>query len=254
MALSKCPGFVRLMIFGFNTDIRVGENVVHVQSEARTQENVLETQVFLHGHCIGKRVVPYEQQRDEAVQERLRAQHKWIIEAARDGFLEDALNLTSPIAELSERPQHAEQKPLEDIAAYAHAVVEEQPAISAPVPNSQTGGSAAEPEVATPAAREEKFNPNLRIEFLGAPRIERGIVVLQFCIFLGTHSAPDVKIYAAWSDEPDRVVARSASGSDGVGTMRVPYSSAAETTTLSVTAKTEEGIARKRFRIRFETH
>jgi hypothetical protein len=242
------------MIFGFNTDIRVGDNVVHVQSEARTQENVLETQVFLHGHCIGKRVVPYERERDEAVQERLRAQHKWIIEAARDGFLEDALNLTSPIAELTERPQATEQKPAEDIAAFAHAVVEEQPAIPLAPAVSLASSSAAKAEVAKPVAKEETFNPNLRIEFLGAPRIERGIVVLQFCIFIGSHSAPDVQIYAAWSDEPDRVVARSSSGSDGVGTMRVPYSSAAETTTLSVTARNEEGIARKRFRIRFETH
>jgi hypothetical protein len=241
------------MIFGFNTDIRVGDNVVHVQSEARTQEYVLETQVFLHGHCIGKRVVPYEPERDEAVQERLRAQHKWIIEAARDGFLEDALNLTSPIAELNQRPQADDQKAVEDIAAYAHAVVEEQPVVPSAPAIPQTG-SAAKPEVAKSPVKEEKFNPNLRIEFLGAPRIERGIVVLQFCIFIGSHSAPDVQIYAAWSDEPERVVTRSSSGSDGVGTMRVPYSSAAETTTLTVTAKTEEGIARKRFRIRFETH
>jgi hypothetical protein len=242
------------MIFGFNTDIRVADNIVHVQSEARTQEHVLETQVFLHGHCIGKRVVPYEPGRDEAVQERLRAQHKWIIEAARDGFLEDALNLTSPIAELNKSAQAAGLKAVEDIAAYAHAVVEEQPASAAAPALSQPSDSAAKPEVEKPAAKEEKFNPNLRIEFLGAPRIERGIVVLQFCIFIGSHSAPDVPIYAAWSDEPERVVARSSSGSDGVGTMRVPYSSAAETTTLSVTARTEEGIARKRFRIRFETH
>ncbi|HUO60915.1 MAG TPA: hypothetical protein VMU24_09630 [Candidatus Acidoferrales bacterium] len=248
------------MIFGFNTDIRVGENVVHVQSEARSQEHVLETQVFLHGHCIGKRVVPYEPERDEAVQERLRAQHKWIIEAARDGFLEDALNLTSPISELTNSQQAREQKSTEDMAAYAHAIVEEQTAAETPVPAAAPSSHPERPqsvpvtEVEKPKPPQEKFNPNLRIEFLGAPRIERGIVVLQFCIFIGLHSAPDVKIHASWSDEPERVVARSASGSDGVGTIRVPYSSAAETTTLSITAKTEEGIARKRFRIRFETH
>jgi hypothetical protein len=245
------------MIFGFNTDIRVGQNVVHVQSEARIQERALETQVFLHGHCVGKRVVPYEPERDEAVQERLRAQHKWIIEAARDGFLEDALNLTSPIAELNAGEQVAAQA-VEDMAAYAGAVVEEQPAAETPVPVvHDTKNGAEKPTLATQIqkpAPPEKFNPDLRIEFLGAPRIERGIVVLQFCIFLGTHSVPDVPISAAWSDEPERVVARSSSGSDGVGTMRVPYSSAAETTTLSITAKTDAGIARKRFRIRFETH
>src|SRR5450755_5111790 len=47
------------MIFGFNTDIRHQDTVYHVQSEAREGEQLLQTQVFVKGRCIGKRAVPY---------------------------------------------------------------------------------------------------------------------------------------------------------------------------------------------------
>ena len=47
------------MIFGFNTDIRHEDTVYHVQSEAREGEQLLQTQVFVQGRCVGKRAVSY---------------------------------------------------------------------------------------------------------------------------------------------------------------------------------------------------
>ncbi|MFZ3266734.1 MAG: hypothetical protein WA172_22210 [Terriglobales bacterium] len=47
------------MIFGFNTDIRHDDIVYHVQSEAREGEQLLQTQVFVRGRCIGKRAISY---------------------------------------------------------------------------------------------------------------------------------------------------------------------------------------------------
>jgi hypothetical protein len=47
------------MIFGFNTDIRHADTVYHVQSEARTQDLLLQTQVFVRGRCIGKKASSY---------------------------------------------------------------------------------------------------------------------------------------------------------------------------------------------------
>ncbi len=47
------------MIFGFNTDIRHDDTVYHVQSEAREGEQLLQTQVFVRGRCIGKRAVSW---------------------------------------------------------------------------------------------------------------------------------------------------------------------------------------------------
>ena len=47
------------MIFGFNTDVKSGDTVYHVQSEAREHESILQTQVFVRGRCIGKKAASY---------------------------------------------------------------------------------------------------------------------------------------------------------------------------------------------------
>jgi hypothetical protein len=47
------------MIFGFNTDVKHEDTVYHVQSEAREGEQLLQTQVFVRGRCIGKRAVSW---------------------------------------------------------------------------------------------------------------------------------------------------------------------------------------------------
>ena len=47
------------MIFGFNTDVKHGDTIYHVQSEARESELLLQTQVFVRGRCIGKRATSY---------------------------------------------------------------------------------------------------------------------------------------------------------------------------------------------------
>lgn len=81
------------MIFGFNTDIRAQGTVYHVQTEVREHEQWLESQVFVSGRCIGKRstALPGESG-EEAVQELARAQHRWVLEAVRDGFVDEVLN------------------------------------------------------------------------------------------------------------------------------------------------------------------
>lgn len=244
------------MIFGFNTDIRVGENVFHVQSEARVQDLVLETQVFQHGHCIGKRVVPYTMDTDEAVQELLRAQHRWIIDSARDGFLEDALQLQVSLAELTPAAQPKARPSTPSAVPERPSQVQTAKAGPSVVPSS---AKPAEKRVIAPdwwpVIRPSARNlTSLRIEFLGAPRMELGVVVLQFCLFLGKKRAGGVGLTAAWTDDPTRNVAQSTAGADGVAIMRVPYSSLAETSTLTVSAAMGDTISSKRFRIRFETH
>ena len=47
------------MIFGFNTDVKHGDTIYHVQSEARESEKLLQTQVFVRGRCIGKKAISY---------------------------------------------------------------------------------------------------------------------------------------------------------------------------------------------------
>ncbi len=81
------------MIFGFNTDIRAQGTLYHVQTEVREREQCLESQVFVSGRCIGKRSTALPPESDEAaIQELARAQHRWVLEAVRDGFVDEVLN------------------------------------------------------------------------------------------------------------------------------------------------------------------
>lgn len=80
------------MIFGFNTDITVQDTVYHVQTEWRLQEGCLESQVFVGGRCIGKRTASIAADSSEAdTQEMTRAQHRWVVEAVRAGFVDEVL-------------------------------------------------------------------------------------------------------------------------------------------------------------------
>jgi hypothetical protein len=87
------------MIFGFNTDIRHDDTVYHVQSEAREGEQLLQTQVFVRGRCIGKKAVSYASLaepgtqdanavNDQQKEKKLRDLHREVLDAIRDGHLD----------------------------------------------------------------------------------------------------------------------------------------------------------------------
>lgn len=86
------------MIFGFNTDVKQGDTVYHVQSEARENELVLQTQVFVRGRCIGKRATSYSEQlskgdfTDQQKEQILRDQHRLVLDSIREGRLESVLD------------------------------------------------------------------------------------------------------------------------------------------------------------------
>ena len=90
------------MIFGFNTDIKHAGTVYHVQSEARQHDLLLQTQVFVRGRCIGKHATSYADKfsqpgfSDEHMHDLLKAQHKNVIEAIRNGGLDEMLGIHSP--------------------------------------------------------------------------------------------------------------------------------------------------------------
>ncbi len=86
------------MIFGFNTDVKHEETIYHVQSEAREADLLLQTQVFVRGRCIGKRATPYADQAnspdftDQKKEQILREQHRMVLDAIRDGRLEQVFD------------------------------------------------------------------------------------------------------------------------------------------------------------------
>jgi hypothetical protein len=112
------------MIFGFNTDIRHDDTVYHVQSEAREGDQLLQTQVFVRGRCIGKRAVSWsaaaargadsidhsstadqdqnreqnnsnkdqDKNKDHDNEKLLRDLHREVLDAIREGRLESILD------------------------------------------------------------------------------------------------------------------------------------------------------------------
>jgi len=86
------------MIFGFNTDVKHEDTIYHVQSEAREGDLLLQTQVFVRGRCIGKRATPYAEQAqspdftDQKKEAILREQHRLVLDAIRDGRLEQVFD------------------------------------------------------------------------------------------------------------------------------------------------------------------
>ncbi|HXW55105.1 MAG TPA: hypothetical protein VEJ67_05090 [Candidatus Cybelea sp.] len=80
------------MSSGFNTDIRVGERVFHVQTEDRGPSRpVIDTMVYHSGRVLHRRSSNYSDFRDsaefshDALHERVQQQHKTVIEDLRSG-------------------------------------------------------------------------------------------------------------------------------------------------------------------------
>src|SRR4029077_20679640 len=90
------------MIFGFNTDIKQGDTIYHVQSEARESELLLQTQIFVRGRCIGKRATSYAASAghagDPQKEQLLRDQHHQELDSIREGKLESVLDKPEPDA------------------------------------------------------------------------------------------------------------------------------------------------------------
>jgi hypothetical protein len=86
------------MIFGFNTDVKHGDTIYHVQSEAREGDRLLQTQVFVRGRCVGKKATAYaakssdDQSGDTQKEQQLREQHRSVLDAIREGKLESVLD------------------------------------------------------------------------------------------------------------------------------------------------------------------
>ena len=86
-----------MTIFGFNTDVKLADVVYHVQSEARQNDLLLQTMVFVKGQCVGKQAFSYAHEishpgfSTEAMHELLKTQHKAVIDAIQQGQMNSVL-------------------------------------------------------------------------------------------------------------------------------------------------------------------
>ncbi len=83
------------MVFGFNSEIRAGNTLYHVQTEDRGPANpVIDTTIYTQGRVIHRRATSYKELLDSpgfdeaARHQRLEEQHRTVIEELRSGKLQ----------------------------------------------------------------------------------------------------------------------------------------------------------------------
>jgi hypothetical protein len=82
------------MLFGHNSNVKIGETVYHVQTEDRgTSHAVIDTMVYHNGRVLHRRansyfdLLPLDAVREEKLKQRVSAQHHAILEELRSGTL-----------------------------------------------------------------------------------------------------------------------------------------------------------------------
>lgn len=111
------------MIFGFNTEVKYADTVYHIQSEVRQKDQLLQTQVFIKGRCVGKHAISIADRAadpdfsEEHLHELLKEQHRSFVVAAREGRLEQMLDAHArpeePAAVQSETRAAGDKDPLD---------------------------------------------------------------------------------------------------------------------------------------------
>ncbi len=82
------------MLFGHNTDVKVGDTVYHLQTEDRGTANALiDTIVYCRGRVLHRRtnnyfdLLPLDPVREESLKKRIDEQHRMVAEEIRTGVL-----------------------------------------------------------------------------------------------------------------------------------------------------------------------
>jgi len=108
------------MVFGHNTNLKLGSVTFHIQTEDRGETHALiDTTVYHHGRVLHRRtnsyfdLLPMNEDREQALRLRLDEQHRSVIEEIRSGVLQLTVpqEPPAPKAEGSSFPADAPQEP-----------------------------------------------------------------------------------------------------------------------------------------------
>jgi hypothetical protein len=109
---------MRIMIFGHNTNLKIGNVTFHIQTEDRGESHALiDTTVYYLGRVVHRRannyfdLLPLDQDRQQALKLRLDEQHRAMIEEMRSGTLQLAVPPTPASASPSVDTQAAQVAP-----------------------------------------------------------------------------------------------------------------------------------------------
>src|SRR5258707_12064212 len=102
------------MTFGFNTDVKVGDNVYHVQTEDRgAKRPVIDTVIYYKGQILDRRRTPYApgQVTAEQIKEMVTTQHRELVDSIKSGtFVPGAqLEMSTNVAVELLNPETVEQ-------------------------------------------------------------------------------------------------------------------------------------------------
>jgi hypothetical protein len=128
-------------IFGFNTDVRHGDTVFHVQTEAQPNELTVRSAIFVRGRCIGKHSASYAGEAnlpefdEQYVHELVTQQHRFVLNTIREGRLESLLAAAS-IADVAEPSLVAAPAPAlvplpsQAVASCSHSTTQVEPPLT----------------------------------------------------------------------------------------------------------------------------
>lgn len=254
-----------MSVFGFNTDIRYGDTVYHVQTEAHESERSLQTAIFVRGRCINKVNSSYAQESaapgfsEQQVHQLLTNQHKLVVNCIREGKLEAVLNMTS---QTSVSPVRRDYIPpvLEN---YSEATQQElarsddegdvlgvEPAFS---PTEAVAAASVRTPETISASKEETEIRELKLEWLAADSVFSGnSVSLRYRLTAGSSGVEGAKIVARLEvGGVPSAYARAVSDCEGEAevSFKVPSSAKADSLSITVQASHAGKSAARRFRL-----
>jgi hypothetical protein len=93
------------MLFGHNSNVKVGDTVYHVQTEDRGASHaVIDTMVYQGGRVLHRRansyadLLPLDSAREQALKERVSTQHRAVLDELRSGALKLAQHVPAAAA------------------------------------------------------------------------------------------------------------------------------------------------------------
>jgi hypothetical protein len=93
------------MLFGHNSNVKVGETIYHVQTEDRgTSHAVIDTMVYQSGRVLHRRansyadLLPLDAAREQSLKDRVSAQHQAVLGELRSGALQFAQHAAPAVA------------------------------------------------------------------------------------------------------------------------------------------------------------
>ena len=228
------------MIFGFNTDVKFDSTVYHVQSEARQNERLLQTQIFVRGRCIGKKAASYAdllgrpEFSEERMHEMLKYQHRSTIDDLRSGRIDEAMNHVTDLAVLL-----ADLDDTQEVQ----------------VPPGLREDSKPETKPVESASAQDT---NLQLEFLNPDAVVAdNALLLKFRVLAGETPVPGAKLIARLTkvgpdgQEHDPVYAQNETEGDGQGAMSLAAKVEDMTHAVVLVQATYDGkSAMKKFRLK----